>query len=78
MVSPTWKNWRARMASRVESSTSLGSWRRRWKEAVAEPGPYLLNVKVTPFECVYPMVAAGSGLEEMVLGPPQPAAVPAE
>jgi acetolactate synthase-1/2/3 large subunit len=48
------------------------------EEAVAEPGPYLLNVKVTPFECVYPMVPAGSGLEEMVLGPPQPAAVPAE
>jgi acetolactate synthase-1/2/3 large subunit len=48
------------------------------EEAVAEPGPYLLNVKVTPFECVYPMVPAGSGLEEMVLGPPQPVAVPAE
>ena len=47
------------------------------EEAVAEPGPYLLNVKVTPFECVYPMVPAGSGLEEMVLGPPQPVAVPA-
>jgi acetolactate synthase-1/2/3 large subunit len=44
---------------------------------VAEPGPYLLNVKVTPFECVYPMVPAGSGLEEMVLGPPQPVTVPA-
>ena len=48
------------------------------EEAVAEPGPYLLNVKVTPFECVYPMVPAGSGLEEMVLGPPQPVAVPAQ
>src|ERR1035437_6906095 len=48
------------------------------EEAVAEAGPYLLNVKVTPFECVYPMVPAGSGLEEMVLGPPQPVAVPAK
>jgi acetolactate synthase-1/2/3 large subunit len=38
--------------------------------AVAEPGPYLLNVKVTPMECVYPMVPAGSALSEMVLGPP--------
>jgi acetolactate synthase-1/2/3 large subunit len=43
---------------------------------VAEPGPYLLNVKVTPYECVYPMVPAGSAINEMVLGPPQPAAVP--
>jgi len=47
-------------------------------EAVAEPGPYLLNVKVTPFECVYPMVPAGSAISEMVLGPPAPVAVPAK
>jgi acetolactate synthase I/II/III large subunit len=44
--------------------------------AVKEPGPYLLNVKVTPFECVYPMVPAGSAISEMVLGPPQPIEVP--
>jgi acetolactate synthase-1/2/3 large subunit len=48
------------------------------EEAVREPGPYLLNVKVTPFECVYPMVPAGAGIQEMVLGPPQPVAVPAK
>ncbi len=42
--------------------------------AVKEPGPYLLNVKVTPFECVYPMVPAGGAVNEMVLGPPQPVA----
>jgi acetolactate synthase-1/2/3 large subunit len=47
-------------------------------EAVSEPGPYLLNVKVTPFECVYPMVPAGGAIHEMVLGPPQPVAVPAQ
>jgi len=46
------------------------------EEAVKEPGPYLLNVKVTPFECVYPMVPAGSAIYEMVLGPPQPVEVP--
>ena len=46
------------------------------EEAVAEPGPYLLNVKVTPFESVYPMVPAGAAINEMVLGPPQPVAVP--
>jgi acetolactate synthase-1/2/3 large subunit len=45
------------------------------EEAVREPGPYLLNVKVTPFECVYPMVPAGGAINEMVLGPPQPVAV---
>jgi acetolactate synthase-1/2/3 large subunit len=48
------------------------------EEAVQEPGPYLLNVKVTPMECVYPMVPAGSAIHEMVLGPPQPVAVPAK
>ncbi|HTB16294.1 MAG TPA: biosynthetic-type acetolactate synthase large subunit [Bryobacteraceae bacterium] len=40
--------------------------------AVREPGPYLLNVRVTPFENVYPMVPAGGAINEMVLGAPQP------
>jgi acetolactate synthase-1/2/3 large subunit len=44
--------------------------------AVREPGPYLLNVKVSPQECVYPMVPAGGAINEMVMGPPQPVAVP--
>jgi acetolactate synthase I/II/III large subunit len=44
-------------------------------EAVNEPGPYLLNIKVAPFENVYPMVPAGGAINEMVLGPPQPVAV---
>jgi acetolactate synthase-1/2/3 large subunit len=39
---------------------------------VREPGPYLLNVKVAPYENVYPMVPAGGAINEMVLGPPQP------
>jgi acetolactate synthase I/II/III large subunit len=42
----------------------------------AEPGPYLLNVKVTPTENVYPMVPAGGAINEMVLGQPQPVPVP--
>ena len=46
--------------------------------AVREPGPYLLNVKVAPTESVYPMVPAGAPIHEMVLGPPQPVAVPAK
>jgi acetolactate synthase-1/2/3 large subunit len=41
------------------------------ERAVREPGPYLLNVAVTPFESVYPMVPAGAAINEMVLGPPQ-------
>jgi acetolactate synthase-1/2/3 large subunit len=45
------------------------------REVVAEPGPYLLNVKVTSFENVYPMVPAGGAINEMVLGPPQPVTV---
>ncbi|HLJ45285.1 MAG TPA: biosynthetic-type acetolactate synthase large subunit [Bryobacteraceae bacterium] len=38
-------------------------------EAVREPGPYLLNVRVSPYENVYPMVPAGAAINEMVLGP---------
>ncbi len=45
------------------------------EEAVREPGPYLLNVKVSPNENVYPMVPAGGAISEMLLGPPQPVAV---
>jgi acetolactate synthase-1/2/3 large subunit len=45
------------------------------EEAVREPGPYLLNVKVTPLENVYPMVPAGGAINEMVLGQPQPVEV---
>jgi acetolactate synthase-1/2/3 large subunit len=40
--------------------------------AFAEPGPYLLNVKVSPVENVYPMVPAGGAINEMVLCQPQP------
>ncbi len=45
------------------------------RAAVDEPGPYLLNVKVSPFENVFPMVPAGAGINEMVLRPPQPVEV---
>jgi acetolactate synthase-1/2/3 large subunit len=38
-------------------------------EAIKEPGPFLLNVQVTNFENVYPMVPAGGAINEMVLGP---------
>ncbi|MEK7408315.1 MAG: biosynthetic-type acetolactate synthase large subunit, partial [Acidobacteriota bacterium] len=46
------------------------------EEAVGEPGPYLLNVKVSPEENVYPMVPSGAAINEMVLAPPQPVPVP--
>ncbi len=39
------------------------------EEAINEPGPYLLNVKVTPDENVYPMVPAGGSISEMVFCP---------
>ncbi|MCC6344517.1 MAG: biosynthetic-type acetolactate synthase large subunit [Bryobacterales bacterium] len=45
------------------------------EETVREPGPYLLNVKVAPFDNVFPMVPAGGALHEMVLSPPQPVEV---
>jgi acetolactate synthase I/II/III large subunit len=49
---------------------------RSLREAVAEPGPYLLDVRVSSFENVYPMVPSGAAVNEMVLAPPQPVAVP--
>jgi acetolactate synthase-1/2/3 large subunit len=56
----------------VEDPAALAS---ALDECVAEPGPYLLNVKVTPYENVYPMVPAGGAINEMVLAPPQPVSV---
>ena len=44
-------------------------------EAVNEPGPYLLNVRVTPDENVYPMVPAGGAIYDMVFSPKQPVGV---
>ena len=46
------------------------------KEAMDTPGPFLLDVRVTPFENVYPMVPAGAAINEMVLAPPTPVPVP--
>jgi acetolactate synthase I/II/III large subunit len=43
--------------------------------AINEPGPYLLNVMVTPNENVYPMVPAGGAINEMVFAPETPVAV---
>ena len=37
------------------------------EHAFAHEGPYLLNVPVTPEECVYPMVPAGGAVDEMIL-----------
>ena len=55
--------------STVESPRLL---RGALEAAVREPGPYLLNVRVSPYENVYPMVPAGGAVNEMVLGPAQP------
>ncbi len=45
------------------------------EEAVNENGPYLLNVKVSPNENVYPMVPAGGAINEMIFGSPEPVEV---
>jgi acetolactate synthase-1/2/3 large subunit len=50
--------------STVEHPSQL---RAALEAAVKEPGPYLLNVKVSQFENVYPMVPAGGAINEMVL-----------
>ena len=55
---------------------SPGQLRPALEEMVKEPGPYLLNVKVSPDENVYPMVPAGGAINEMVFGNPQPVAEP--
>jgi acetolactate synthase-1/2/3 large subunit len=39
------------------------------QEAASTPGPCLVNVKVAPYENVFPMVPSGAGIQEMVLGP---------
>jgi acetolactate synthase I/II/III large subunit len=56
----------------VESPAELAG---ALEAAVNEPGPYLLNIRVTPTENVFPMVPAGGAINEMVLGPPKPAPV---
>ncbi len=45
------------------------------EEAIREPGPFLLNVRVTPMENVYPMVPAGGSISDMVFAPAEPVAV---
>ncbi len=47
------------------------------EDAIRHPGPVLLDVRVSPFENVYPMVPAGAAINEMVLAPPRPVEVPA-
>lgn len=61
--------FKGRTIERVEDLTSA------LEAAVREPGPFLLNVKVSQFENVYPMVPAGAGINEMVLTQPQPVEV---
>lgn len=39
-----------------------------WRQALAFPGPAVVDFHVRPEENVYPMVAAGTGLDEMIMG----------
>ncbi|WP_245920690.1 biosynthetic-type acetolactate synthase large subunit [Melghirimyces profundicolus] len=41
---------------------------RVWSEALSHPGPAVVDFRVAPEENVYPMVAPGSGLDEMIMG----------
>jgi acetolactate synthase-1/2/3 large subunit len=56
----------------VRTPAELGS---ALQEAMDEPGPYLMDVRVSQYENVYPMVPAGAAINEMVLAPPQPVPV---
>lgn len=42
--------------------------RQVWREALDHPGPVVIDFQVDPDENVYPMVAPGAGLDEMMLG----------
>ncbi|MFD2660758.1 biosynthetic-type acetolactate synthase large subunit, partial [Paenibacillus thailandensis] len=42
--------------------------REAWKEALAHPGPVVVEFVVRKHENVYPMVAQGSTLDEMIMG----------
>ena len=42
--------------------------KRAWQEALAHPGPVVVDFEIDPEENVYPMVAPGSGLDEMIMG----------
>jgi acetolactate synthase-1/2/3 large subunit len=53
------KAWRA---TNKEEATQA------WKEALHHPGPAVVDFWVNPNENVYPMVAPGTGLDEMMMG----------
>jgi acetolactate synthase I/II/III large subunit len=53
------KAWRAKTREEAVSA---------WKEALNHPGPALVDFWVEAGENVYPMVAPGSSLDEMVMG----------
>lgn len=37
------------------------------RQALDTPGPVVMDFRIDPDECVYPMVPAGKGIEEMIL-----------
>ena len=53
------KAWRAKTKEEAQSV---------WREALHDPGPAVVDFWVEPDENVYPMVAPGAGLDEMVMG----------
>jgi acetolactate synthase-1/2/3 large subunit len=61
---------------RLSEAFGVKAWRAKnkaeaaqvWQEALAHPGPAVIDFWVTPEENVYPMVAPGAGLDEMIMG----------
>jgi acetolactate synthase-1/2/3 large subunit len=49
-------------------ATSIEEAKQKWQEALSHPGPVVVDFQVDTEENVYPMVAAGTGLDEMVMG----------
>ena len=59
------REWLVRVARRVDAPQDLAS---ALAECLAYPGPFFLDVRVAPEENCYPMMPAGCGHHEIMLG----------
>ncbi|MDR6226556.1 biosynthetic-type acetolactate synthase large subunit [Desmospora profundinema] len=61
---------------RLSEAFGVKAWRAKdkreaaqvWQEALAHPGPAVIDFWVTPEENVYPMVPSGASLDQMIMG----------
>ncbi len=70
MINPDFKLLAESMGVKGIDVTSADHLEARMKEFLEHDGPVLMNAKVEKDEHVFPMVPAGRGLDEMVLGMP--------